>query len=153
MLTAKRADDLLREIAELYATVLGIARRVNEADEPMTATQRLLLIEVAAAKELRPRELARLLHTTPATITRAVDALEAAGLVERKEDPSDGRCRLVKATDRGLRWTQRRSDRLRKSILQLPSSAAPAGLVKDLARLNDALRTVAGDSRHTPRRL
>ena len=153
MLTAKRADDLQREIAELYTTVLAIARRVNEHDEAMTATQRVVLIEVAAAGELRPRELARLLHTTPATITRAVDALEAAGFVERRADPEDGRCQLVNVTERGQRWRRRRSDLLRKSIIQMPASAAPARLVKELAILNEALRRVAGDTRGTARKI
>jgi DNA-binding MarR family transcriptional regulator len=66
----------MTEIAELYAIVLRVARRVHEGDEPMTATQRLALMEIVAVGPLRLRTLARRMETTPPTATRAVDALE-----------------------------------------------------------------------------
>ena len=147
MLTAKRTEALLAEVGELYAIVLAIARGVGEHDEAMTATQRLVLIEVTAAGEVRPRELARMLHTTPATITRAVHVLEDAGLVVRKPDPEDGRCQLIVPTPRGQRWSSSRRELVASTLAQLPSSAAPARLVDDLARLNHALRVVIDDER------
>jgi DNA-binding MarR family transcriptional regulator len=147
MLSAKRTEALMTEVGELYSIVLGLARGADPSDEPLTATQRLVLIEVGDSGRLRPRQLAKLLHTTPATITRAVDVLEDLGLVVRKPDPTDGRCLLVVATAAGTRWVRRRGDRVRKTMEQIPMSAAPSRLVQDLARLNDALRAATGDTR------
>lgn len=140
----ERTDDLLAEIGELYALVLRISRHVQSDDEPMTASQRLALIEVAAAGPLRLRRLADLMDTTPATATRAVDALEEWGFVERRPAPADRRGVLVAATARGKRWADRRRTLVRKSLDQIPVDALPARLVEDMAKLNAALRAQTG---------
>jgi DNA-binding MarR family transcriptional regulator len=141
-----RAEELLNEISELSAIVLRIARRVHEPNEvPMTTTQRLALIEVALAGPLRLRNLARRMETTPATATRAVDALEELGFVRRTREPVDRRGVLVAATPRGQRWVSRRRVLLREALDALPDTAVPARLVKDMTRLNAALRDATGD--------
>ena len=95
----ERSEALLNEISELSAIVLRIARRVHEPDEEtMTTTQRLALIEIALAGPMRLRNLARRMETTPATATRAVDALEELGFVRRTPEPDDKRGVLVAAT-------------------------------------------------------
>lgn len=48
----------------------------------------------------RLTELAEQAQVTKQTATALVDRLEAAGYVERVPDPSDGRARLVRLTDR-----------------------------------------------------
>lgn len=146
MATPDRAEELLNEVGELLAIVLRIARRVSQADEvPMTTTQRLALIEVALVGPLRLRNLARRMETTPATATRAVDALEELGLVRRTREPGDRRGVLVTATERGNRWVSRRRVLLRDALDALPDTAVPARLVKDMTKLNAALRTATGD--------
>jgi DNA-binding MarR family transcriptional regulator len=139
-----RAEALLDEIGELYAIVLRIARRVHEGDEPMTATQRLALIEVASAGPLRLRNLASRMETTPATATRAVDALEEWGFVRRKPDPADRRGVLVVATPRGRRWADRRRGVLREVIAAVNDAKVPDRLIRDMAQLNAALREATG---------
>jgi DNA-binding MarR family transcriptional regulator len=139
-----RADELLDEIAELHAIVLRIARRVNDDSEPMTTTQRLALIEIAVVGPIRLRTLAQRMETTPATATRAVDALEEWGYVTRTPEPNDRRGVLVSATARGRRWVERRRALLRRAITHLGADAIPARLVDDMARLNAALRTETG---------
>jgi DNA-binding MarR family transcriptional regulator len=53
------------------------------------------------------RELARKLHCDPSNITLLGDQLEAAGLIQRQPDPSDGRRRILVLTDKGLAiWTR-----------------------------------------------
>jgi DNA-binding MarR family transcriptional regulator len=138
------AEDLLREISELYAIVLRIARRVHDDEEAMTATQRLALIEVVAVGPLRLGQLASRMDTTPATATRAVDALEEARFVIRRPDPEDRRGTAVEATAKGRRWADKRGAVLRDVLQTLPPNAAPARLIADMARLNDALRTSTG---------
>jgi DNA-binding MarR family transcriptional regulator len=145
MVAADRAEALLTEIAELYAIVLRVGRKIHEGDQPMTATQRLALMEIVAVGPLRLRTLARRMETTPATATRAVDSLEELGFVKRKIDPSDRRGVIVAATTRGTRWSERRAALLREVLGDIPTSAAPARLVDDLARLNWALRAATGN--------
>jgi DNA-binding MarR family transcriptional regulator len=137
-------EALLEEIAELYAIVLRIARRVHEGDEPMTATQRLARVEIAAAGPMRLRDLVLRMDTTPATATRAVDALEELRFVSRKPDPDDRRGVIVYATARGRRWSDKRQGVLREVLADLPDAAASRRFVKDLSKLNASLRTVSG---------
>lgn len=144
VLADDRAEALLGEIGELYAIVLRIARQVHDSNEPMTATQRLALIEVVSAGPLRLRQLARLMNTTPATATRAVDALEEWGYVARRPSPIDGRGVLVASTPRGKRWSERRRALLLARIAQLAPAEAPVHLVSDLEKLNAGLRAVTG---------
>jgi DNA-binding MarR family transcriptional regulator len=144
VLDPQRAEALLDEVSELYAIVLRIARRVHDGDEPMTATQRLALIEIAHAGPLRPNALARRMETTPATVTRAIDALEEWGFVRRCDNPNDRRGVLVASTPRGRRWADRRGRLVREALSEISPKAAPARLVADLARLNAALRDETG---------
>ena len=51
---------------------------------------------------LRPTELFRTLLVSSGTMTRLVDRLAVAGMVERVPDPADGRSALVALTARGL---------------------------------------------------
>jgi MarR family transcriptional regulator, organic hydroperoxide resistance regulator len=52
------------------------------------------------------RQLARRLHFDPSNITLMTDRLVAAGLVERRPHPTDGRQRVLALTDKGLEvWT------------------------------------------------
>lgn len=44
---------------------------------------------------LSQRQLASYLHREPATITRSIDKMEAAGLVSREPDPHDRRTNLI----------------------------------------------------------
>lgn len=141
-----RAEELLDEIGELYAIVLRIARNVHEGDQPMTATQRLALIEISNAGAMRLRQLAQRMDTTPATATRAVDALEEWRFVVRRPDPEDKRGVLVVPTKRGIRWSQKRRAALLEVLEAIPDASTPARLLNDLSRLNDALRSESGHS-------
>jgi DNA-binding MarR family transcriptional regulator len=137
-------EALLEEIAELYAIVLRISRRIATDDAPMTATQRLALMEVAAAGPLRIGTLASRMDTTPATATRAIDFLERAAFVGRKPDPDDGRAVWVFTTAKGRRWSTARRAHLLEVLRHLPADSIPARLVGDLAKLNEALRVTTG---------
>jgi DNA-binding MarR family transcriptional regulator len=148
--TAGDPEALLEEISELYALVLRIARRVHSDDEPMTATQRLALIEICSAGPMRLRALARCMETTSATATRAVDALEAEGLVERRRDPNDGRGVVVRPTRRGTRWANRRREALLGVVEQVPPAARPARLIEGLTRLNRELRSLTAHEELPP---
>jgi DNA-binding MarR family transcriptional regulator len=146
MRPCQEPEALLDEIGELYAIVLRISRSISTDDEPMTATQRLALIEVAAVGPLRLSALASRMDTTPATATRAIDFLEEAGFVRREAAPDDRRGIHVVATAKGQRWSSRRRAHLLEVIEQLPPGATAQRMIADLRKLNEALRNVSGHS-------
>ena len=55
---------------------------------------------------LRLTELAERTHTTKQAMRYTVNQLEAAGYVERASDPTDGRAKIIRLTERG--WEVRR---------------------------------------------
>jgi DNA-binding MarR family transcriptional regulator len=144
-LSQASAETLLDEINELFAIMLRIGRRVENPDEPMTATQRLALIEVAYVGPLRLTALAARMDTTAATVSRAIDALQAYGLVVRRADPADGRAVLLSATAKGKRWTQDRRSLVLSVLEQLEEGSADVEtLAAELGRLSTALRHATG---------
>ena len=138
-----RAQALLDEIGELYAILLWISRRL-ENDEPMTATQRLALVELAVVGPLRLQNLAARMDTTPATASRAVDALEEHLFARRSQDPEDGRGVLISATKKGKLWSDRRRELLYSILAELDDEVASSRLAADIANLNAALRNTTG---------
>jgi DNA-binding MarR family transcriptional regulator len=139
------AEALLDEIGELFAIMLRVSRRIEDADEPMTATQRLALIEVAIVGPLRLSSLAERMDTTPATASRAIVVLQRYGLVVRRPDPEDGRATLIGATPKGRRWTDERRSLVLAILEQLDADGVPfRALTPGLADLNRALRHATG---------
>jgi DNA-binding MarR family transcriptional regulator len=63
--------------------------------------QELLLMHLWDSGPVRQTELIAVLDSDSATITRMVQRLEKAGLVERAPDPHDGRATLVSTTTAG----------------------------------------------------
>ncbi|PRY36810.1 MarR family winged helix-turn-helix transcriptional regulator [Umezawaea tangerina] len=63
--------------------------------------QELLLMHLWDSGPVRQTELIEVLDSDSATITRMVQRLEKAGLVERSPDPRDGRATLVSSTAEG----------------------------------------------------
>ena len=55
---------------------------------------------------LRLTELAKRTHTTKQALLYTINQLEAAGYVERVPDPTDGRAKIIRLTERG--WEGRR---------------------------------------------
>jgi DNA-binding MarR family transcriptional regulator len=62
---------------------------------------KLLLLELEAAGSCTQAQLATASGYEPPTITLSVRQLEAAGLVARRQSPTDGRATIVELTDAG----------------------------------------------------
>ncbi len=65
------------------------------SDYDLTPAQWNALNQLERMGPLSQRRLADLLHREPATITRSIDKMEQAGLVERVPDPHDRRANLI----------------------------------------------------------
>jgi MarR family transcriptional regulator for hemolysin len=83
-------ETLPSEIGETaHALRKAFGRRV--ASLGVTGAQWKVLFKLTLKPELRQSELADMLDLEPITLSRIIDRLEEAGLVERAADPSDRR--------------------------------------------------------------
>jgi MarR family transcriptional regulator, transcriptional regulator for hemolysin len=121
-----------RALADKLGSLFGLLLRVSGHDDiSLTATQRSVLSELFEAGPLRIGALAELIGAHDPTVSRAVDGLVAAGLVDRRPDPDDRRAVLVTPTAAGR---DRIEQRRRATALEL--ERALAGLsVADRRRL------------------
>ncbi|HVV35976.1 MAG TPA: MarR family transcriptional regulator, partial [Acidimicrobiales bacterium] len=94
-----------------------------------------------------PLTLGRLgdqLWITPATVTNAIDRLEAADLCRRVSHPDDARATLAEITPKGRKLFDRAVDELNVKLF------ATVGLtddeLNDLVRLVRKIRAAAGDT-------
>lgn len=106
-------------VEELIGRVLARGHRLHELstrlDEPnplldVTLTMQQLKVLVAVARGADSgHQLTRLLRVSMATVTGLVDRLAAAGMVSRREDPTDRRVRRVELTAAGRQLLDRLS--------------------------------------------
>jgi DNA-binding MarR family transcriptional regulator len=81
----------------------------RDVDMPLQWFELLLRLARSPGRHLRMSDLAAQTSLTPSGLTRAVDRLERAGLVERAPCPSDRRGAYAALTDAGL-------DRIRSAV-------------------------------------
>jgi DNA-binding MarR family transcriptional regulator len=67
----------------------------------MTSAQLQIIGRLLVQGGISQARLAMLLDMEPITVSRHVDRMEAAGLVERRPDPEDRRVRLLQVTEKG----------------------------------------------------
>ncbi len=93
-------DGSLGEAVQQLAKAQRARLAVLLAPHGLHPGQDNLLVLLWAHPGLRQAELARRLGIEPPTVTRMVQRLERAGLVERQPDPHDARLVRVRATPR-----------------------------------------------------
>ena len=86
-----------------YAATSHALERLADSRGGLPLGEHFLLVQIARGPEtgIRPTELAARSLLTKSGVTRAIDRLEADGLVERTSCPSDGRGSHVVLTSRG----------------------------------------------------
>ena len=82
---------LLNDSARLFRRAFNARTR----DTGITALQWRLLIYLRRHEGIRQGPMAELIEVEPITLSRMIDRLEEAGLVERRADPSDRRAWLL----------------------------------------------------------
>lgn len=95
-----------REVVAAYRTVL----------EPLGLThpQYLVMLALWQRDEIGVKDLSRLLHLDPGTLSPLLKRLESAGLLTRRRSPSDERALAIGLTDEGRA--------LRRRALAVPSA-------------------------------
>jgi DNA-binding MarR family transcriptional regulator len=104
----------------------------------VTAPQRFLLKVVGMRPGCSPGQLARFLHVTPATVTRVVQRMEAAGFVRREADPDDSRRVRLHLTPKGRKVEERCSGQ-NESPITAVLEASPRARVEEARQLLGAL--------------
>ncbi len=87
-----------------HAAVLPkLERALSRTGLPLTWYDVLLALAESPERRLRLHELARRVVLSRSGLTRLVDRLEAAGLLRREPDPTDGRGAFAVLTEKGER--------------------------------------------------
>jgi DNA-binding MarR family transcriptional regulator len=138
--------DFMRALWALDHALQSASKRM-EATRGVTAPQRLVVRIVGRFPGISAGEVADILHLHPSTLTGVLKRLEDRGLLERRQDPADGRRALLQLSARG-----RRADRLhdgtveaavRRALRRLRPAAVQA--VRDAAlALSDELEKLGG---------
>lgn len=102
-------DDLAAACGARLATLLPrlarlLARQLKQQELPAgLSVPQYQMLRALRRRDRLPSELARLFMVSMPTVSRAVNALVAKGLVERLQDPDDGRSVRLRITTAGLR--------------------------------------------------
>jgi DNA-binding MarR family transcriptional regulator len=93
----------LASATSLREPLMALARRMRRQrpDHQLPLTQVQVLADLARGGPLTPVELAAHERVRPQSLTPAVNALEADGLVTKRPDPTDGRRQLLELTAAG----------------------------------------------------
>jgi len=94
-----------RALISVTTGVLGALDSELQAEQGLSLGEYEVLVHLSEEPEhsLRMTDLASRLHLSPSGITRRIDGLERAGLVERRQCPSDRRGSNAVLTKEGMR--------------------------------------------------
>ncbi len=130
LVPAGGAAPLIRAVLET-ARCVGYGCDVRASGAHMSAVQAGVAAQLALApKGLPPSTLAERLGVTKQAVTGLVDRMEYAELVLRTEHPLDGRCSLVRLTERGARELTGVARRLAAFNRELELRLRPDGVVQ-----------------------
>ena len=129
----------------LHSSAIHLLRRLRREDDAsgLPAPQLSALSVIVFAGPVTLGALAQAEQVRPPTITRLVDKLESAGLVDRVSDPADRRISRVAATPKGVKLLhdgrRRRVASLAASLRDLPEKER-AALAKAVPILEKVVR-------------
>lgn len=151
-------EDAIASLVRI-ATIFGSARFQRRFDPasliPDDANAIPAIYAIAMGGPQRPSALAAVLHVSAPTVSRLLERLAAAGLVDRLPDPGDSRATLAGLTSRGHAVADdlfRAGDRLVTDLLADWAPADRDTLERLLHRLADALAATAGEDHPLPTR-
>ncbi|MGW6402650.1 MarR family winged helix-turn-helix transcriptional regulator [Streptomyces sp. NPDC055134] len=132
--------------AALLASVGLLVRRVRQVrveGGELSEPERSALKQLDRTGPATSSDLARQAHITPQAMGATLSALQAAGLIQRRPDPQDGRRKVLSLTEAGARVLQEkrsaRTDLLARALAEaftqdeLTHLAAAAPLIRRLA--------------------
>lgn len=125
-----------------FSTLLAdYLHRQLRRDAGMTHADYSLLSHLSSAPDnaLGMSELARRLKITRSRLTHAVNRLREAGLVDRSEDPADGRGQLAVLTDEGRAVLERAAPGHVEAVRRAVFDALTPDQVRQLADIGETI--------------
>src|SRR5579883_2589784 len=118
-----RADPMAQKLWQAF-TQFGRAQWHQRPVAGCTPGEVRLLICIRRCAKSGPdatkvSDLSKLLHITAPAVTQMLNSLEANGLVERQNDPSDRRSVLLTLTEKGEAVTQQATDMVAAAFQEL----------------------------------
>jgi len=137
-----------KSLLKAHATLVGALDRELEAAHNLGLPDYEVLSQLANAsdKSLRMTELAREVLLSPSGLTRRLDGLVKAGLVERQPCVTDGRGLLAVITADGTRALEQMTPTY---VGALRSHLVERVTPQQLLNITDALGAIAGDDQHS----
>ncbi len=127
---------MLRTFADQRARQFGISR-----------AQWVVLMRLDRSEGLKQSELAEILDLTPISLTRLLDRLADAGLIERRDDPNDRRANRLYLTPAArplIDQLAKLGNDMMDTVLVGLDGKANERLLRDLTLIKDNLRAAIG---------
>lgn len=109
-------DERAPHVIDLLGRALTVAKRAMEAevaDQPHHLRgSHLRLLSLTPAEGMRPTQLAGRVGMTKQSLGEFVATMQEAGFLRVEPDPRDGRARIVRPTEEGIRLQARISESL-----------------------------------------
>ncbi len=143
---SKPSDSVIGAWARLVRVETQLMAAVEDALKaadlpPLAWYDALLELSWAPNRSLRPRELQREILLAQYNLSRLIDRLERAGLVERRPCPEDGRGQIVHITASGRRMVKRMWPVYAAAIQRLVGDRLSDAEAEQLFHLLGKLRT------------
>ena len=123
------APDLNEEAQKLAQSVVRLSRRLRqERHSELMANQLSVLGTLRTQGALTPSAIAAHEHVRPSSMTRTINCLADAGIINRDPNPDDGRQFIVSISDKG------------EEVLSVECARRDQWIAKRLAELDPAER-------------
>jgi DNA-binding MarR family transcriptional regulator len=139
------SDDVEAVMAAARVLVAVSARSVAAVEDAVTLSQLRVLVMVASRAAPNLGAVANGLGVHPSNATRAVDRLVAAGLLDRREDPTDRRNLVLELTAKGDDLVERVMEERRLAIGAI-LDRMPAGRRRSLVPVMRAFAEAGGEA-------
>jgi DNA-binding MarR family transcriptional regulator len=141
------AADGMAAVTSLMRAQAIVQARVDDVLRPLQLTfaryELLMLLSFTREGRMPMTKAGARLQVHPASVTNAASRLEAAELVVRRPDPSDGRGVLVEITDEGRAVASKATDLLNDQVFTRPELTSPG--MRSMVETLQQLRRTAGD--------